>query len=160
MLGRFSLEFWIILTTILDRVFIVLQVVGSICLFTPIYVFQGNRFRSKSKIQITSDLRSMLVLLKRCHATFTCEADPFRFRLFSSQVYLLDLSYLFIRKHNINVVWSRNIIPLREKYKKLINKIRIQFSIEWYGQNQVPYGPHDALFNAQQSCVPATALSS
>ena len=30
-LDRFSLDSWLILTTILDRVFIVLQVVGSIC---------------------------------------------------------------------------------------------------------------------------------
>ena len=29
---------------------------------------------------------------------------------------------------------------LRYQYDNMINRIRNQFSIEWYGQNQVPYG--------------------
>ena len=27
-----------------------------------------------------------------------------------------------------------------------MNRIRIQFSIEWYGQNKVPYGPKHGLY--------------
>ena len=36
--------------------------------------------------------------------------------------------------------------PLWYKYDNLINRIRKQFSIEWYGQNKVPYGPKHGLY--------------
>ena len=42
--------------------------------------------------------------------------------------------------------WHQTSFPLRYKYEKLISKIRIQFSIEWYGQNKVPYGPNASLY--------------
>merc|ERR1711953_1471693 len=35
---------------------------------------------------------------------------------------------------------------LRYQYDNYINRIRKQFSIEWYDQNKVPYGPKHGLY--------------
>ena len=42
--------------------------------------------------------------------------------------------------------WHQTSFILRYQYDNLISRIRKQFSIEWYGQNKVPYGPKHALY--------------